>query len=129
MAISKAPCSWFAKLSSRLLEFGFFSSKADSSLLIYRQKNLELFVLFMLTTYLSLVLLLQLILCYTIFGLAYQSKILANYIIFSMWKLPLIRMEFFFHNKIYLGSPSSHQYDPCQACSHSHVFLSCSHPM
>jgi hypothetical protein len=43
--LKQAPRAWFARLSNRLLELGFTSSKADSSLFILRTSSLTMFVL------------------------------------------------------------------------------------
>jgi histone deacetylase 1/2 len=43
--LKQAPRAWFSRLSSKLLEFGFLSSAADSSLFVFRQSDLVLYVL------------------------------------------------------------------------------------
>jgi len=43
--LKQAPRAWFARLSNKLHELGFTSSKADSSLFILRTSSLTMFVL------------------------------------------------------------------------------------
>jgi len=50
--LKQAPRSWFQKLSSTLLSFGFTPTKSDSSLFINIQSDFTLFVLTMLMTFL-----------------------------------------------------------------------------
>jgi hypothetical protein len=43
--LKQAPRAWFSKLSSKLLALGFMSSKADTSLFIYHNSGITMFVL------------------------------------------------------------------------------------
>jgi len=43
--LKQAPRAWFSRLSNSLLALGFISSKADTSLFIYRQGNLVIYFL------------------------------------------------------------------------------------
>jgi hypothetical protein len=43
--LNQAPHAWFSRLSARLLELKFHSSKSNSSLFIYRASSVTIFVL------------------------------------------------------------------------------------
>lgn len=43
--LKQAPHAWFAKLSSRLYEYGFLPSKADPSLFVYSSHSVMIYVL------------------------------------------------------------------------------------
>jgi hypothetical protein len=43
--LKQVPRAWFARLSSKLLELGFYNSRLDSSLFLLWTANLQLFIL------------------------------------------------------------------------------------
>jgi histone deacetylase 1/2 len=43
--LKQAPRAWYSRLSSKLLALGFFASKSDTSLFIYRKSNVTIFML------------------------------------------------------------------------------------
>jgi hypothetical protein len=44
--LRQAPCSWFSKLSTKLLSVGFSESKADTSLFMLQKFNYVIYILF-----------------------------------------------------------------------------------
>jgi histone deacetylase 1/2 len=43
--LKQAPRAWYSRLSSKLLALGFFASKSDTSLFIYRKLNVTIYML------------------------------------------------------------------------------------
>ena len=43
--LKQAPQAWYSRLSSKLLDFGFVSSKADTSLFIYNKSGITIYML------------------------------------------------------------------------------------
>jgi len=43
--LKQAPCAWFTRFSQTLLELGFVSSTVDSSLFVFHQGNIRLYIL------------------------------------------------------------------------------------
>jgi histone deacetylase 1/2 len=43
--LKQAPRAWYSRLSSKLIALGFFASKSDASLFIYRKRNITIFML------------------------------------------------------------------------------------
>jgi hypothetical protein len=43
--LKQAPRAWFSRLSTKLLQLGFVGSKVDSSLFIYRTKDVTMYLL------------------------------------------------------------------------------------
>ncbi|NAW49762.1 hypothetical protein FGF92_24340, partial [Salmonella sp. gx-f5] len=41
----QAPRAWYARLSSKLLDYGFLNSKSDTSLFIFNSRGVRLYVL------------------------------------------------------------------------------------
>jgi hypothetical protein len=42
--LKQAPQAWFSRLSTKLLQLGFVGPKADSSLFLYRNKNVTMYL-------------------------------------------------------------------------------------
>jgi hypothetical protein len=43
--LKQAPRTWYSRLSSQLLQYGFTASKSDTSLFIYHKHNVTMFML------------------------------------------------------------------------------------
>jgi hypothetical protein len=43
--LKQAPSAWYSKLSTKIIDLGFHASKADTSLFLYNQGNVRIFVL------------------------------------------------------------------------------------